>query len=155
MIFDKVENYRKYPFGEAWNRAFEFILTLDENSKEGRYQIDGDNVFAIVMSYLTKAHEEAVLESHEKYCDIQVSLKGAEGIEYFDREQLEVTSEYNSERDVTFYEYSGNPTNIMENEVGYFSFFQPHDAHMPQLSCGTESVLKVVVKININQLDLF
>ncbi|OVE73970.1 hypothetical protein BVX94_02110 [bacterium B17] len=75
MIFDKVENWQVYGNGEIWKTAFQFLLTLNEDTEDGEYPLLGKEMFARVMSYETKKPEDAVLEGHKKYIDIQSSIR--------------------------------------------------------------------------------
>ncbi|MDC1174706.1 YhcH/YjgK/YiaL family protein [Bacteriovoracaceae bacterium] len=150
MIVDKIENYKKYFNKESWKKSFEFIMGLDENSEEKRYEL-GDGVFAIVMSYHTKDVQDANLESHKKYIDIQASIKGAEGIEWYPIDaNLELKEEYSEKADVMFYHHPGVQRALIANIPGYFTVLWPEDIHMPQLKIlDLNFVKKVVVKIPV------
>jgi len=50
MIIDKIENFGLYPFGSVWNLIFEFLGTLTLETEDKNYTIDGEDIFAIVMS---------------------------------------------------------------------------------------------------------
>lgn len=152
MIFDKLENSNNYSYGRHWERAFDFLKGLDSSSEERRYDLE-DGMFAIVMSYPTRDSATAKLETHRKYIDIQVTITGAEGIEWFHRDELKVTEEYDKISDVEFYEYPKLSKCKVENYPGYFSALWPHDAHMPQLKVREiEEVKKVVVKVPVELL---
>ncbi|MFT6632342.1 MAG: YhcH/YjgK/YiaL family protein [Bacteriovoracaceae bacterium] len=152
MIYDKVKNFQQYPFGTIWVQAFEFLQSVDEKSVEKRYDL-GNGMFAIIMSYPTKNHSQAVLETHEKYLDIQMTISGAEGIEYFHRDDLEISEKYCEKKDVQFYKYPGKPKAITSNVENYFTALWPEDAHMPQLKINEyHEVKKVVVKIPVKLL---
>jgi YhcH/YjgK/YiaL family protein len=154
MVFDNLKNIEKYEYNKNLITAMEFIKTLHPDSEEGKYEIDGDRMFAIVMSYNSKPRTEAVLESHKRYVDIQSTIFGSEGMERFHIDELKLDVEYNSEKDVMFYK---NPqqTKVRFNvEPGEFAIFYPTDAHMTQLMNFQEPSLikKVVVKISVDLL---
>ncbi len=155
MIHDSLKNYSKYPYSAIWKEAFSFIDSLNEKSEEKRYELD-HGMFAIVMSYSTKERDEnTILESHETYVDIQVTLEGSEVIEYFYRDYLQIKTPYNDTTDAQFYHYPDGPKAIIENQVGFFTALWPEDAHMTQLrSKGYERVKKVVVKVPLKLLSL-
>jgi len=73
MIVDHIKNWKNYAFGPAWGKSFTFLETLDAESEDGEFPIDGETMFARVMSYETRneTDPEAVLEAHRKYVDIQ------------------------------------------------------------------------------------
>lgn len=150
MIFDQCENFRKYNYGPYWEKAFSFINSLTAQTPDGKYEIEKDDIFAIVMSYPTKSENQAVLEAHRKYVDIQSTISGAEAIEYYPQQSLTVTKPYRAETDVEFYEkplHSIARVNVLPR---YFAALWPSDAHMPQLHVPSQSpeVKKVVIKIN-------
>ena len=58
-------------------KAMEFIRTTDLNALEnGRHEIDGDNLFVNIVDSVMKTPQQARLEVHDKYIDIQVPLSG-------------------------------------------------------------------------------
>lgn len=155
MIIDKVENFKLYNFGPAWHRAFEFLDTLTPDSPDGRYTIEGEDIFAIVMSYHTSAPESAVFESHQKYVDIQTVITDAEGFECAFSDELSVTTPYDTSKDAAFYERTSHGQTRVDAFPGTFVMLYPHDAHIAGLIVGTESKLvkKVVVKVKVELLE--
>lgn len=155
MIHDSIRRHRRYSVAEAWERAFAFLATLDPNTPECHFiSLRGDDVFARVMRYETKDPAQAVIEAHDSYVDIQVSLQHAEGIEWFPREELEAASDYDSEKDVVFFQAPRVVPVRVDNYPGYFTALWPEDAHRPQLSTGAPGwVKKVVVKVRAALLE--
>ena len=149
MVVDSLSRWQQYFSGPAWSCAFEFLESLGPDSEEKRVALQGDDIFAIVMSYNTKTHEEAVLEAHREYVDIQMTLAAAEGIDWFPCEMLETDSPYDAEKDAEFFHHPGNPIGHIDNMPGNFTVLFPEDAHMPQLNVGDtrQIVKKVVVKV--------
>ena len=88
MIVDRLHNYTCYPFGKAWQLAFDFLLSLNHDAEEKKYPLHGDDLFAIVMSYETRTPETSELEAHRKYLDIQAVLTGEEGIGWCQADEL-------------------------------------------------------------------
>src|SRR5471030_3238780 len=105
MILDKLENQNLYiNQNNKFKKAFKFLV--DNNLEEfvdGKYEIDSDNVYALVQSYATKNIEDTKMESHEKYIDIQYIVKGEETIIWSPINELIIEEEYSEEKDVTFY----------------------------------------------------
>lgn len=155
MIFAKLNNSERYATNPLFEKAFSFLKTLDENSEEKRYELDGDKLFAIVMSYDTKpiVADNVVLESHKKYIDIQMVLRGAEGIAWYHTDKLETKMEYDSEKDLIFYERTQEPIARVDVYPGHFCLLYPEDAHSPQLQVGDkiENIKKVVVKVAVER----
>ncbi len=154
MIIDKVENFELYNFGPAWQRAFEFLGTLAPDTPDGRYTIDGADIFAIVMSYHTSAPESAVFESHQKYVDIQTVITGSEGFECAFSDELNVITTYDANKEAAFYERTSQGQTRVDVSTGTFVMLYPHDAHIAGLIVGTGSKLvkKVVVKVKVELL---
>lgn len=149
MIIDKVEHFQDYHFGPAWKLAFEFLSTLTPDSEDKKYPIQGDDIFALVMSYRTFSPEKAVFEAHREYVDIQTVLVGAEGFECAFCDELTVDTPYDKSEDIAMYKRTVPGQTRVDVCPGTFVMLYPHDAHMPGLMIGNEErvVKKVVVKI--------
>ena len=148
MILDSicsVKNYvNMYP---GFDKAFDFLRQKDIcNLEDGEYEIDNRNVFAIVASSTGKGEDRAVLEAHDKYIDVQFTLEGKERIGWTCRgECCDIRDEYNSERDLIFYNDKVREWfDVPENN---FAVFFRNDAHAPLAGCG--EVRKVVIKVKI------
>lgn len=154
MIIDKILNWETYNFPRIMESVFDFLKLLSPDSDEKRYTIQGDDIFALVMSYNTQQPATAKLESHRKYVDIQTVLVGAEGIEWFPRDMLEIETPYNEINDVEFYKHNSPSPSRIDVLPGTFVVLYPHDAHMPSLEVAGKSdyVKKVVIKIKVELL---
>ena len=151
MIVDKIENSKLYAgLSARLAKALE-VLQKEYFSKkaDGRYDIDGSNLYYLVQRYQTKSMEQCKLEAHENYIDIQFAADGEEILAYTPIDNLEVTTPYNKEKDIVFYKTPAKITSVNLTE-GTFCVLYPQDAHMPkcQLS-GPSNVLKIVVKVKI------
>ncbi len=154
MIIDREEYYKCYPYGSARDAAFTFLGTITPSAEETKYEIQGDDVYAIIASYNTK--EPHKFEAHREYVDIQCLLEGQEVIESVAVNGLTVDTPYDPEKDVTFYVNTDSRKTISHLIPGIFIVFFPHDAHMPGVSVGDSPafVKKVVVKIKTELLGL-
>lgn len=154
MIIDKIANHRLYRFGKHWEKAFEFLSGLNAESEDGEYPIDGERMFARVLSYETRLPEESVLEAHRQYVDIQTVLRGKEGFRCFPIETLTTKTDYNEKTDVVFFDLADNDLVRIDLIPGRFVVFFPDDAHMPMLQVGgqKESIKKVVIKVRVELL---
>ena len=148
MIFDKLENCKTYAsISENLKKGFEYLTdTYTLDTPEGIYEIDGKSVYAIVTSYKTKAYSEGDFESHRKYLDVQYIPKGEENIGITGLENLKPKSDFDTEKDIVFYEGDGDLLKLPE---GYFMVLFPQDGHKPGIMTGKEKqeVKKVVVKV--------
>jgi YhcH/YjgK/YiaL family protein len=148
MILDKIENSKLYAgLGKRLAKAFEYINTTDLLKTEtGKYDIDGDDVFAIVQEYDTKDVSACKIEAHRKYIDVQYVFYGVElmGISTLKDQQPVLVNE---ENDYCIYE---GDSSLIKVEAGMFTIFFPDDLHMPGIKFNEVStVKKVVVKVKI------
>ena len=158
MIVDHISNGRTYSLGEAWEKVFSFLETLSNDAEEKEYPIDGDAIFARVMSYPTKVEtaEDTVLEVHRKYVDIHMALVGSERLAIYPTHEMATKTGFDEERDVEFFEYKEPAKFQLTMTSGMFACLLPQDAHMPQLFAEEEGavVKKVVVKVLLERLEL-
>ncbi len=146
MVIDKIENYGRYKnISERLAKAFEYISRTDFNViAPGKYEVDGDAIFAIVQEYETKEEADCNLEGHFKYIDIQYVVSGEEVISVMPlTNQIPVTK--NEENDYAFYDCATSPITI---SAGMFTIFFQDDLHKPCMKSGSVlKVKKVVMKV--------
>lgn len=152
MIFDNIKNCKMY-FGinPNFEKAFSFInRVIEEELEVGRYEIDGDKVYAMVQTYETKPDVECRFEGHERYIDIQVVVEGCETMGVADISKAVPETEYDREKDVEFYRNCQTASYCIA-EAGDFLVFYPHDIHRPGIACDNipENVKKIVVKVRV------
>ena len=149
MIIDKLSNSHLYSsLGERINIAFAYLKQIDFSKTEsGRYDIDGDNIFALVNEYTTKDESDGKLEAHKKYIDVQFVAKGCELMGYAPLNNQKVMNEYNEQNDITFFDGERSFTKVDEE---MFAIFFPTDLHMPGIKVQkSEYVKKVVIKVKV------
>nr|WP_319397874.1 YhcH/YjgK/YiaL family protein [uncultured Carboxylicivirga sp.] len=147
-------------FKEADPELFESALSylestdLDEifkNVKIGspvEIQIEGRAVFAVFQTYETKPIEEALMEGHKQYIDIQYIHKGNEQILVTPKEKITKPNEYNDTKDVYFPEVEGY--SCIRLSEGQGCILYPDDIHAPGVRIETPTqVQKIVVKVAI------
>jgi len=150
MIIDKIENSHLYNgLSKRIETAFEYIRKTElKIIQPGKYEIDGENIFALISEYKTKSEQEGKLEAHKKYIDVQYVIAGEELMGYAPLSNQTVLEPYKEENDIVFYE--GNKS-IIKVSAGMFAIFFPEDVHMPGISAGKNSdVKKLVMKVRIN-----
>ncbi|MBR1425167.1 YhcH/YjgK/YiaL family protein [bacterium] len=146
MISDKLNNLSFYKFPKE---VVDFVNNLSSETALGKYVIS-DDIYANVEEYFTKEVTNAKFESHKKYLDIQILLKGKEKISYAPVDELNILQNYDENRDIVF--YSDNVENVpyITLDGSNFVVLFPHEAHAPQISLNESmKVLKVVVKMKI------
>jgi len=105
MIIDNIKNSKLYfSVNNNFKKAFEFIeKAVNDNFEVGKYEIDGDKVYALVQEYETKTHNDTKFEGHKKYIDIQYIIEGTEYIEIADIDGMEPFTVYDDDKDFTLY----------------------------------------------------
>ncbi len=157
MIHDSLNNWQLYFNAPHWKRAFEFLMTLDATSVESdRIDLAGDDMYAAIMTYQTCEPPDSVLEAHDTYIDLQLSLNNSEAIDWYPRSSLRIKQEYDPVRDRALYHRPGPPPARVCNYPGFFTVLFPQDAHMPKMitGAGPELVKKVVVKMNVRLIQV-
>ena len=134
-----------------FDKAIQYVLATDFTSMEpGKYQIDGENIFAIVNEFTTKPKEECDPESHQDYADIQIIISGTERFGYTPLTTQVATTPYNPEKDVALYSIAEEELDYLTLKTGQFIIFFPSDIHQPELyTRQPDLVKKVVVKVGL------
>ena len=148
MILDRLERSELYaPLHPLLPKAFAFLRETDLVALPlGRHEIDGEHLFAIAAREPARSREQARLEAHRKYIDIQVVLAGADEMGW--RARSRCTSpdgEYDADADIEF--FADPPDAWVAVEAGAFAVFFPGDAHAPLVGEGV--LHKVVVKVAV------
>ena len=127
--------------------AFDYLKAFSPDVADGRYDVNGDAVFALVQSYATVDATQKKLESHRQYLDIQYVAEGLERIQHVPVDALVAATSYVPEKDCTHYRDSNRTTDLILG-AGSFAIFFPNDGHKPGCSVdGPVRVKKVVMKV--------
>ena len=128
-------------------KALEFIKNTDLNSLEnGRHIIDGDNLFVNIVDSDMKTPQQARLEVHDRYIDIQIPLSKPETFGVTPRSECkEPDGEMNVEKDILFYKDPVEET--MTAAPGEAVTFAPDTAHAPLIGEGT--IHKAIFKVKV------
>jgi len=150
MILDVLENAHRYlALNTGFPKAIEFLLQADlKELPVEKYEIDDGRVYAVVAKAPGRKKEDARLETHEKYIDIQLVLAGIDNMGWKPKSSCSHPSgEYDKESDIQF--FADEPEVWFPAGHGVFAIFFPEDAHMPLISAG--QLHKVVVKVAVDQ----
>lgn len=135
--------------GGNFTAAVEYLKNLDVAALEPkRYDVDGNNVYAIFCELALHDPAELPFEVHGRYADIQLVIDGCEGMWQVPvSEELPVRTPYDATKDIGFY---NDPAcyNKVYLSSGEFAVFFPEDAHKP--CCATEGCTqsrKLLVKV--------
>lgn len=150
MIVDRLENSELYlPLGEGIAEGLRYLATFDPATGDGRHEIDGERVFALVQRYDTAPGAEKRFESHRLHADIQFVASGRERILRARSPDLVEETPYDEATDVSFYADPPASSSVLLG-AGDFAVLFPDDAHKPGcMAGGRHAVRKVVVKIRL------
>jgi biofilm protein TabA len=151
MILDVLENAHRYPaLYKGFAKAFDFLLRPDlKELPAGKYEIDTDRVHAMVSKEHGRRKEDALLETHEKYIDIQLILAGTDEMGWKPKSLCKKPAgKYDQKNDEQI--FMDEPDAWISTQSGAFVIFFPEDAHMPLISSG--QIHKVVVKVAVDPL---
>jgi biofilm protein TabA len=150
MIVDLLENADQYlTLNAGFKTALTFLRRTDiKDLAPGRHEVDDKRVFAIIENAPGCKKEDAELEAHELYIDIQLVLDGTDNMGWKLKSNcLQIARTYNADMDIQF--YADEPDVFMPVHAGMFAMFFPNDAHMPRISSG--NLHKVIAKVKVDQ----
>mgnify|MGYP001167358972 CR=1 FL=1 len=146
MIFDHLDNADHYfSLNSGFAAGFAFLRQEGlEQLATGRYEIDGDRVYALIFEGDGKAKEDYLLEAHERYLDVQFTVSGEECIGWKSTPACQITHKpYDPEVEAVL--FSEPATIWIDVPEKHFVVLLPNDAHAPMQGQG--HIRKVVVKI--------
>ena len=144
----RLAHWRSLTGFEDLERAFEYLESASfEEKSPGRYEIDGDRMYAIVAQDKTRSPETAEFEAHRKYIDLHYLIRGKEMIGSANAADLRQIKPYAPENDAELYAGPRKYRRLIL-KPGEVAVFFPGQAHMhgcyPDRS---EEIKKVVVKV--------
>ena len=148
MVIDQVKHASMYMgLSKRLAAALRYINETDFSGvKPGRYEIEGSEVYALVLEYQTKPRAQGAWESHRRYFDLQYVAEGSELLGYSNLEHLN-SGKYDEARDSAPADGEGE---FLLLRKGTFAILGPQDAHMPGIAEGEpKPVRKVVVKVRV------
>lgn len=147
MIVTSIADFGLYtklhPLFEAVNKE---LISNAMSAYTEEILLDGRRLYASPARCAGKRAEDALLEAHDGYIDVQVCLEGEERLGWRNRaECLDVAIPYAADRDIVFYRDA--PSMYVTLKPGQLAVFFPNDAHAPLISNG--EIRKVVFKVAI------
>ena len=145
MIIDTLDHLGRYTgLHPLFPQIARYLKTADLNAVGAgtKVELKGEELVVNFSQTEPKTREEARLETHERYIDIQIPLSGTETIGYTPRANLP-GSVYDPAGDIAFYE--GEAESYLCVKPGMFVIFWPEDGHAPAIS--GQRVKKIVVKV--------
>lgn len=148
MILDTVRNTNRYlSLNPRFAEAFAFLDRPDlRELPVGRYEIAGDQIYALVQRQPGRKPDAGKLEAHQNYIDVQAVLGGVDTMGWRPTSTCaEIALPYSAEKDVML--FTDQPTAWVAVGPGEFAIFFPEDAHLPMISDG--ELYKVVLKVHV------
>jgi biofilm protein TabA len=132
-------------------KAFTFLRTHNLHGlPDGRVEIDGDRVFALVQRYKTMITDAPKFECHRKYIDVQFIVSGEEVIGWAPLERMTITGVYDADKDICFGTVTTGKWTRVHLQAGQLAVLWPEDGHAPKLAGSASSpVVKIVVKVAV------
>lgn len=129
--------------------ATEFAEKNDLNSlAPGRHDIDGDNCYVNIVETKLRPAEQAKLEAHDKYIDVQIPLSGSESFGTKPRFMCTAPEgEMDPVNDIMF--FSDPIEEIVTVEAGQTIVFPPFMAHAPLI--GEGPIRKAIFKVKAEE----
>jgi len=113
----------------------------------GKHDIDGNRLFYLISEDTTEPLAARRAEYHARYLDIQIILKGQEGMTFSTQPAGTPDTDWLADKDIAFL-----PEGVQEKTVvlseGDFMVFYPGEVHKPLCAVGSPAkVRKAVVKM--------
>jgi len=146
MILDTLDRLKEYGYISPFmDKVVEFFSNTDLSALQpGRIDLQGDDLFVNVNRQGAQTRNEAPIEAHREYIDIQVPISSDEEMGFLPAPFLPAPSKpYSAERDVTF--YPGLCDTYLNVRKGMFVVFFPGEGHAPAIT--KDGILKLIVKI--------
>lgn len=153
MIYDRIENVGKYKGISKWfDYAADFLIKTDLDFLPlGRTEICKDHVFINVMEVDTVKEDTVFFETHKRYWDIQMNIKGIEKIQ-IGFEPQKVVEEFRE--DIDFGTFSCQKYAEFILEQGDFIVCMDGEPHKPTLSYDEcIKIRKCVVKVEVDKYE--
>lgn len=144
MVIDNLKNLRDYAsLNPLFAQAIDYIESTDLKAlAPGKIVLVENELIVNVNEIGPNTKEEAKLETHNEYIDIQIPLTGVEQMGYTQRADLP-EAEYDANKDLTLYE--GLADDYLTVKPGMFTLFFPEDGHAPGIT--PTGLKKIIIKV--------
>lgn len=144
MVIDNLKNMRDYEsLNPLFGKAFDYIEQTDLNTLEpGKIVLVENELIVNINEIGPKTKEEAKLETHNEFVDIQIPLTDVEVMGYTQRADLP-EAEYDAAIDMSLYD--GDAASYFTVKPGMFTLFFPEDGHAPGIT--PIGLKKIIIKV--------
>ncbi|MEZ9566002.1 N-acetylneuraminate anomerase [Vibrio artabrorum] len=157
MIYGHIQHQQVNQYlPEVILQALEFLNNQSLSELEdGRHDINGNLMFANVMTFDTVLSETKQAEVHKDYIDVQCLISGEETIQYcIESSNNQASTDYDQENDFFLVRNIEN-ANQVTLQPNMFAVFFPGEPHKP--GCTQQmprTIKKVVIKVRKDLLKL-
>jgi YhcH/YjgK/YiaL family protein len=146
MVLDSLSNIGNYAsLNPLFAEAIRFLRDTDLTALEpGKIVLEPDRLVVNVNAIPPKTAEEAKLETHVEFIDIQVPITDEETMGYTPLEDLP-EARYDASVDMTL--YPGRAANYFTLKPGMFAIFFPADGHAPGIT--SKGLKKIIIKVRV------
>lgn len=147
MIIGNIHHLQSW-LPDALRQAIEHVKAhVSASTPLGKHDIDGNNLFYLISEDSTEAQAERRAEYHARYLDIQIVLRGQEGMTFSTLPAGEPQTDLLADKDIAFLAEGAQEKTVILNE-GDFVVFYPGEVHKPLCAVGAPAkVRKAVVKV--------
>ncbi|XHA16078.1 YhcH/YjgK/YiaL family protein [Citrobacter farmeri] len=147
MIVGNIHHLQSW-LPEELRQAIEHIkANVTETTEKGKHEIDGSRLFYLISEDMTEPFEKRRAEYHAHYLDIQIVLKGQEGMTFSVLPAGKPDTDWLADKDIAFLAEGEQEKTLILNE-GDFVVFYPQEVHKPLCAVGAPApVRKAVVKL--------
>ena len=147
MIVGNIHHLQSW-LPEELRQAIEYIkANVTEATEKGKHEIDGSRLFYLISEDMTEPFEKRRAEYHARYLDIQIVLKGQEGMTFSVLPAGKPDTDWLADKDIAFLAEGEQEKTLILNE-GDFVVFYPQEVHKPLCAVGAPApVRKAVVEL--------
>jgi len=147
MITATLKDFHRYiNLHSQFKKVEEFLKSYKFEKAGDRIYIDGDKLFVIPALDKARSKDNAFLEAHNRYIDIQICLEGHETMGWRSRTDCHSPkSTFDIEKDIIF--YNEKPLFLFDLPAGSFAIFFPEDCHAPLI--GEGEIRKIIFKVEV------
>jgi len=147
MIVGNIHNLQSW-LPQELAQAIDYVKqNVTDATPTGKHDIDGSRLFFLVSDDMTQPFAERRAEYHARYLDIQIVLKGQEGMTFSTLPNGTPDTDWLADKDIAFLPAGEQEKTVVLSE-GDFVVFYPGEVHKPLCAVGEAApVRKVVVKL--------
>ncbi|PAF45653.1 YhcH/YjgK/YiaL family protein [Helicobacter sp. 11S02629-2] len=127
-----------------FNECIDGIYKIEDYEAKRKVELV-NGLFGILQTYSLKDEKDAYFESHKRYIDFQLTLKGSEKFLVGNLKDFEVKAPYDETKDVIEYKPNLKVSRIVSKELD-LNVFLPYDVHAGGIYHEDNTIVKVVVK---------